>query len=137
MPGQFYRSRDGLTDFETGPNPFEPGMRHAAMLVQGDRLLVFYTQVGDTPERVLWCEVDLLHDWNDWDPTAPCVLLEPEHDYEGGNLELTASERGLAKGPVRQLRDPAIFNDGNNIFLLYGVAGEPGIAIAKLTISET
>jgi hypothetical protein len=136
MPGQFYRSRDGLTNFESGPNPFEPGMRHAALLVQQDRLIVFYTQVGDTPERVLWSEIDLTRDWGDWTPTAPCLLLEPERAYEGGDLKLVASERGLAKGRVRQLRDPGVFDDGKGIFLLYSVAGEHGIAIAKLKPSE-
>lgn len=136
MPGQLYRSRDGLTNFETGPNPFEPGMRHSALLVLQDRLIIFYTQVGDTPERILWSEIDLTHDWNDWTPTSPNLLLEPDRDYEGGGLKLVASERGLAKGRVRQLRDPAVFDDGQRIYLLYSVAGESGIAIAQLKLSE-
>ena len=104
--------------------------------MQRDRLIVFYTQVGDTPERILWSEIDLTDDWNDWTPTAPNLLLEPDRDYEGGGLKLVASERGLAKGRVRQLRDPAIFDDGQRIYLLYSVAGECGIAIAKLNLSE-
>ena len=136
MPGQFYRSRDGLTNFETGPNPFEPGMRHSALLVLQDRLIIFYTQVGDTPERIIWSEIDLTDDWNDWMPTSPQLLLEPDCDYEGGRLKLVASERGLAKGQVRQLRDPAIFDDGQRTYLLYSVAGESGIAIARLKLSD-
>lgn len=137
MPGIFYRSRDGVSDFETGPNPFPPGMRHAALLLRGDRLIVFYTQVGDTPERILWSEIDLTADWTDWTPTASTVLLEPERNYEGGDLELVPSERGLARGPVRQLRDPAVFEDREDTYLLYSVAGEYGIAIARLTMTET
>jgi len=30
MPGQFYRSKDGLSDFQEGPRLFNPNMRHAA-----------------------------------------------------------------------------------------------------------
>ncbi len=31
MPGQFYRSQDGLTGFEEGPLLFNADMRHAAL----------------------------------------------------------------------------------------------------------
>ncbi len=34
--------------------------------------------------------------------------------------------------PVRQLRDPAIFRENGRTHLLYTVAGERGIAVAKL-----
>jgi hypothetical protein len=33
---------------------------------------------------------------------------------------------------VRQLRDPAVFEEGGHRYLLFCVAGEQGIAIAKL-----
>ena len=135
MPGQLYRSRDGLTNFETGPNPFEPGMRHSALLVLQDRLIVFYTQVGDTPERILWSEIDLTDDWNDWTPTSPNILLEPDRDYEGGSLKLVASERGLANGGT-PTEIPLSSTMDKEFYLLYSVAGESGIAIAKLKLSE-
>ena len=35
-------------------------------------------------------------------------------------------------GLVRQLRDPAIFEDQGRIYLLYSVSGESGIAIGEL-----
>jgi hypothetical protein len=34
--------------------------------------------------------------------------------------------------PVRQLRDPAIYQEDGRTYLLYSVAGEHGIAIAEL-----
>ena len=43
MPGVFYRSPNGLSGFEQGPTLFNPNMRHAGMMVMGDRLLVFWT----------------------------------------------------------------------------------------------
>ena len=33
---------------------------------------------------------------------------------------------------VRQLRDPAIFRENGQTYLLYSVAGEQGIALARL-----
>lgn len=136
MPGIFYRSRNGMSEFETGPTLFDPDMRHAALLVRGERLLVFYTQVGDVPERILLSEIDLTRDWSDWRPSPPRVVLEPEHDYEGATLDLRPSVRGLAPEPVRELRDPAIFEDDDGVYLLYSVAGEEGIAIARMTLQE-
>ena len=47
MPGVMYRSRDGLTGFEEGPNLFHPDMRHTALLKRGDRLFVFWTERRD------------------------------------------------------------------------------------------
>ena len=50
MPGVFYRSDDGLTEFEQGPHLFPRTMRHAALLKRGETLLVFWTlrlQIAD------------------------------------------------------------------------------------------
>jgi hypothetical protein len=38
MPGQFFRSRDGLHGFEPGPVLFNPMMRHSAVLKRGKRI---------------------------------------------------------------------------------------------------
>jgi hypothetical protein len=35
-------------------------------------------------------------------------------------------------GPVRQLRDPAIYREDGRAYLLYSVAGEYGTAIAEV-----
>lgn len=134
MPGIFYRSRDGLSNFEEGPIPFEPSMRHSALLIRGDRMFVFYSQVGDVPERILVAEIDLSRDWRDWRPGSPVTVLEPERDYEGGSLELRPSVRGMASSPVRELRDPAVFEEDGETYLLYSVAGESGIAIAHVSM---
>ena len=39
-------------------------------------------------------------------------------------------------GPARQLRDPAIFEEDGQTYLLYAVAGEQGLAIARLIERE-
>ena len=132
MPGIFYRSKDGLTRFEPGPTLFNPNMRHAGLLLRGDRLYVFWSQVGDIPERILLSTIDLRPDWRAWHASAPTEVLRPEHPWEGSNEPLAASIRGAIKMPVNQLRDPAVFAEDGRVFLLYSVAGESGIAIAEV-----
>ena len=68
----------------------------------------------------------------EWRASAPSVVLEPETDYEGADLALEPSQRGLTEVRVRQLRDPGIFEDRGETYLLYSVSGEAGIAIARL-----
>jgi hypothetical protein len=132
MPGVFYRSADGLSGFEEGPTLFSEDMRHSAVIIRDEKLLIFYTMVGDKPERILLSEVELLPDWMTWSATEPVTVLEPEFDWEGANLPLEPSFRGTIMEPVRQLRDPAIFVEDGRSFLLYSIAGESGIAIAEL-----
>jgi hypothetical protein len=37
---------------------------------------------------------------------------------------------------VNELRDPAVFEEGGRIYLLYSVAGERGIALAEVTLPD-
>jgi len=135
MPGQFYRSEDGLSAFQEGPLLFNKNMRHAALLKRKDTLYVFWTQVGDTPERILLSTIDLSGDWQDWQETEAVEVLRPERSWEGADAPLEPSVRSVAYGQVNQLRDPAIFVEGNRTYLLYAVAGESGIAIAEVEIA--
>jgi hypothetical protein len=132
MPGVFYRSDDGLHGFVRGPSLFTENMRHSAVVLHDDTLIVFYSQIGDNPESILMSTIDLTPDWMSWQATNPRVVLEPEMDWEGADLPMLPSERGDTPGPVRQLRDPAIFVDDGRTYLLYSVAGESGIAIAEV-----
>jgi hypothetical protein len=133
MPGVLYRSTDGLTDFEEGPSLFVPEMRHSAVVVRDRMLHVFWTRVGDAPESILHSTIDLDGDWSTWTASAPQIVLQPEHDWEGADAPLEPSERSVAHGHVNQLRDPAVFDDiDGRSYLLYAVAGESGIAIAEI-----
>lgn len=132
MPGQFYRSRDPLSGFEEGPLLFNRNMRHGAMVVRGDTLYVFWTQVGDVPERILLSTIDMSGDWSGWRDGPPVELLRPERVWEGAEAPLEPSVRSTAYGRVNQLRDPAIFEDDARTYLLYAVAGESGIALAEV-----
>ena len=132
MPGVMYRSRDGLTDFEEGPNLFHPDMRHSALLKRGDRLFVFWTERRDAPERIWVAHIDLAGDWRDWTVTERVEVLRPELPWEGADLPVEPSRGGSIDVAVNQLRDPAIFEEGGRVYLLYAVAGERGIALAEV-----
>jgi hypothetical protein len=134
MPGRFYRSVDGRTDFEAGPMLFEPNMRHSALLIRDDTLYVFWTRVRDTPESILLSTIDIAGDWHSWSAVHHGVVLQPERSWEGAFEPLVASERGRVIGTANQLRDPCIFEDDGRIYLLYAVAGEHGIALAEVHI---
>lgn len=137
-PGLLFRSAPGTywQDVEQGPQIFpetpELFMRHLAVDLRGDTLAVYYSRVGDIPERILRSRIDLTEDWTTWRPTEPETILEPEMDWEGVNEPLLRSDGGTIKRPVRQLRDPGIFREGDKTYLLYSVAGESGIGIAQL-----
>ena len=136
MPGQLYRSREPLTGFEAGPLLFNPDMRHAAPLKRGDTLHVFWTQVGHAPERILLSKIDLSCDWEGWRETDATEVLRPETDWEGADAPLKPSVRSVAYGHVNQLRDPSVYVEGDDVYLLYAVAGESGIAIARLHFDD-
>lgn len=133
MPGRIYRSKDGLTGFEQGPLLFNPRMRHSALLKRGRLLYVFWTQVGDAPESIRLSTIDLSPPWTEWNATEPPrVVLRPERGWEGADRPIEPSLRSVAYGKVNQLRDPAIFEEDDRVYLLYAVAGESGIAIAEV-----
>ncbi len=135
MPGVFYRSADGLADFERGPGLFPNTMRHAALLVRGDTLFVFWSNVGDEPEHILVSTIDISGDWSGWQASEPRTVLLPEEQWEGADLPLVPSVRDAINVRVRQLRDPAVLEEDGRTYLLYSVAGEAGIAIAELSFA--
>lgn len=134
MPGIVYRSDDGRGGFERGPQLFPDTMRHCALLRRGDTLWVFWSNVGDAPERILVSPVSLEGDWREWEAGPAEEVLRPERDWEGAALPLAASVRGYAPEPVNQLRDPAVFEEDGRTWLLYAVEGEHGIGIAELDV---
>ena len=138
--GQLSRARDPLASFETGPNPFAGTtyanrIRHVALLQRGPLLHVFFTAIGDAPERILMSSIDLAGDWTTWRATVPVAVLQPETNYECAQLPVAPSEAGDVEVPVRQLRDPFVFEDRNRLLLFYAGCGEQTINAAELTLA--
>ena len=133
MPGELRRSRDGLGGFESGPMLFCPEMRHAAVRYTGDALDVFWSKVGDVPERILHSRVRLDGEWAEWREEGARVVLEPEHAWEGAGSSVEPSVRGEINRLVRQLRDPCVYEEDGRTYLLYCGGGESGIGIAEVS----
>ena len=131
MPGQFYRSKDGLSGFVPGPKTFPPQMRHSAVQVMGPKLVVFYSRIGDQPESILLSSVDLTQPYENWMPSQAVCVLKPQTDWEGVDFPIQPSQRGPVIIPVHQLRDPAFFVEDGRYFIVYSVAGEWGLAISE------
>ncbi len=140
--GALYRSTDGGLTFEEGGNPFaglqtkENYVRHVALKVSGDELFVFHSRIGDKPERILLSKIKLTPDWKTWKADEAFTIAEPATKYEGAELPLTVSKIGSYHGLIRELRDPAFYEEDGKWYLLYSVAGESGIAIAELNLNE-
>ena len=69
-----------------------------------------------------------------WRASKAVEVLRPETAWEGADLPLEPSIRGPTMKPANQLRDPAIFREGDRTYLLYAIAGEHGLAIAELEV---
>lgn len=136
-PGRLLRSKQWEGPFEVGPSLLAKSARHSALHLDAHTLYIFYSIIGDRPEHIVWSSVSLGSDWTQWRASAPLSLLKPERTFEGSQRPLQHSKSGLAEQAVRELRDPCIFTENKENYLLYSVAGEQGIAIAKLNCTET
>jgi hypothetical protein len=144
--GVMYRSDTGLQAFVRLPVPAFPmrdvhanapgDIRHVALELDGDRLWVYYTRTGDSPERILRAHINLDEPDDRWLAREQKLILKPETPWEGAAIPLTKSSAGAAHQPENALRDPAIFLENGRRFLLYAVAGEAGIAIAEIVGSQ-
>jgi hypothetical protein len=140
--GALSRSPDGLQPFKPvskavtlaiAGDPASAHFRHGGLWLDGDTLWVFYTRIGDAPERILLTKLKLTDDPKTWEASAPVPVLEPERDYEGVSAPITPSTP-IYQTHVRQLRDPFVFREGEHTYLFYAVAGETGIAVADLKL---
>ena len=111
-------------------------VRHTAVRVVDDQLQVFYTQRGDSPERVMMSTVDLrVSDWADWEFSYPGEeLLQAVSGWEGGQFEPEPSEAASAPEDTNQLRDPFVFEDDDGaLYLIYTGRGEDALGIAAMS----
>mmetsp|Transcript_105369 Transcript_105369/g.328446 ORF Transcript_105369/g.328446 Transcript_105369/m.328446 type:complete len:366 (+) Transcript_105369:82-1179(+) len=150
MPGIFYRSRHAAMQpfsmrerdnsrsglhLDHGKCLFPSTMRHSACLVRGDTLYVFWTDVGDAPERIYVSTIRLSADWDSWCLEGERVeVLRPAAEWEGAGLPPEPSVRGEITRMANQLRDPCIFTDpaDGRVYLLYCGGGEHNINLAEV-----
>lgn len=143
--GNLWRSADGLSPFEPCGNPFDRrlseelwhndsgSIRHVGLSLVGGTLMVYFSRIGDAPERIFRSSIDLTDpDWKNWTASSPQEVLRPEMDYEGARFPVMASSPGPICGQQNALRDPHILVHMGGNFLFYSVSGEQGIAVCKL-----
>jgi hypothetical protein len=135
MPGGLFRSENGIDAFELGPTLFGSDMRHAGLWKRGNTLWVFWTRVGDAPERILLSTIDLREDWSRWQESEPIEVYRPTRSWEGASEPVEPSVRSSVDHAVNQLRDPYVLVEGEDAYLVYAVAGESGLGIARLEVS--
>jgi hypothetical protein len=138
--GQILRASDPLGAFELGGSPFRETaynnrVRHVALLPEGDQLHIFFSAIGDAPERILYTTMGLAGDWREWRIGQVSEVLTPEASYECPGLPNEPSEVGEIDHPARQLRDPALFREDGKTYLFYTFCGEQGVAGAELTFT--
>jgi hypothetical protein len=151
-PGRIiYRGKDPARQFEMGPvleiegEPFTDytdkkdidalgnyRVRHVGLHLQGDTLTVYYSNVGDEPERIKCTRVDISKDWTEWRGSRFEEVLRPGKEYEGVKEPIERSVGGWAPEAVHQLRDPYVFEEDGKAYLLYAVAGEKGIGMGEI-----
>jgi hypothetical protein len=130
-------SPDGFQPFESLgiPNGFPEAIRHVALWRRSEtEMTIFHTVIGESPEVIYTCPFRMDGDPSDWWAGNSIEIMRPEFDYEGVDLPLIPSERGAIDIRANQLRDPDIFvDDDGTIYMPYGIAGEAGIALTKIT----
>ena len=113
-----------------------PNIRHSAVYVDKNILFLFYSLIGDEPESILMTTINL----DNWEPLSTQRVLQPRTEYEGAHLSAMKSMPGSSTlrhgGPVNEVRDPYVYEEDNNLYLLYSLAGECGIGLAKLYVAS-
>lgn len=104
--------------------------RHSCALTYNDKLYIFYSVVGDCPEHICVCELEIIEN-------TPIVkknrtLVYPEFEYEHANLTPIPSKYGAEYNKINQLRDPYVYVENEQFYLFYTVCGEKGIALCEI-----
>jgi len=142
--GDLWCSNDGIGRFSLIGNPFgadpchrpgfnHPGdIRHLAIDMGDGEIQVYFTRIGDAPERILRCRIVLGPDPSAWIAQPIEEVLRPELPWEGADLPITVSLAGASAGREHAVRDPAILRDDGRCWLMYSIAGESGLALAEI-----
>lgn len=113
-----------------------PNSRHCHVLVKNGKLYLTYSNIGDTPEHIRLCVINLADSIDSWEVVSDEPLIIPTFRHEGGDLPTVTTQPGsstLRHGrEVRELRDPFLFEVNEKVHILYVTKGESGIAYAQL-----
>lgn len=130
----FPRPRIGNNAGKFDPEDNDRRIRHVAVDTEPDGAIrVYYTCSYDQPEHIARARLVTEGNWSEWFLTEAEPIRFPSENWEGADLPQTISRNGAAHQPEHALRDPAVYREGDRLYLLWSVAGEQGIAIGELT----
>ena len=132
IAGENFAPTDEIQDIKDEPGTPIYRMRHCAVDLRDHVLDLYYSNVGDHPERIKRTSIDLRGDCTTWKGTSPQEILRTEKDYEGVHEPNEPSTGGADHEAVHQLRDPYIYNEDGRKYLVYSIAGEKGLGIAEI-----
>ena len=96
---------EGFTDMQAlekdgSDAPMVYRTRHAAVHLRGHTLDIYYSNAGDTPERIKMTTVGLRGDWTEWRGSAFVEVLRTETSCEGVNEPLPGPSRSQLGGDL-------------------------------------
>lgn len=118
-------------------NEIEPllSVRHLAQIEKDGRLHILFSCREDDPERIYHVSCDLKKgNFDTWKPGKMELVMKAEEEWEGSLLQSGKSRGGSAKKALNEVRDPFIYQEKDELYLLYCAGGEKGIGIARLII---
>ncbi len=140
--GDLFKSKNKFIKFKFIKNIFNKyedkyhnkkgSVRHLSLLQRSEYVEIFYSKIGDSPERIYRGIMNLLIDETKWVIKFKEEILKPTKIYEGAKIFPEISKSGASKKNENAVRDPYIFCDKKDTYLFYSVKGEKGIAFAKI-----
>ncbi len=111
-------------------------IRHVGTDVHDGRLYVYFSCLKHRPERIIATVVEMQGSPETWKARGVFEVLQPDRPWEGADLPLAYSRGGstikYGYNRVRELRDPGVYREGDDAWLLYSTAGEYGLGLARL-----
>jgi opacity protein-like surface antigen len=133
IEGEAYTDPSRVQEVKQNPDDLLNRLRHTGLDLRGHELDIYYSSVGDHPERIRRTTVDIRPDWTEWCGSQATEILRTEMDYEGASEPDEPSTGGASHEPVHQVRDPFLYTESDQKYLVYSIAGEKGLAIAEIT----
>ena len=107
-------------------------IRHVGWDIVGSRLIIYFTCVGHSPERILATTVEVAGPAETWKAKGVIEVMRPELEWEGAAKRAEHSFGGRSREWENSLRDPAVFREAGKAYLIYASAGEHGMGIARI-----
>ena len=108
-----------------------PKSRHTCGLNYNEKVYIFYSTIGDCPEHIYVCEIDIIEQ-NNIIVKNKRTLVYPDFEFEHANLSPMPSKYGSEYEKINQLRDPYTYVENELIYLFHTVCGEKGIALCNI-----